>query len=60
MIGDRTGNQTGQERGKRKGSKQGKQDTQETTLVVDKYTCIRTISNKICYCLAYYVITQRS
>lgn len=32
-----------QERGKEKGPKQSKQDTQETTLAVNRYTCIRTI-----------------
>ena len=41
-TGDGSGNQRG---GKGKGSKQGKHGgTQETTLVVDEYMCIRTIS----------------
>ena len=52
-TGDGTGNQTGQERGKGKGSKQGKQGTRETALAVNGYTCIKTISNKVCHCLAH-------
>ena len=56
---DGTENQTGQERKKGKGSKQGKQGTQETTLVVNGYTYIKIISNKICHCLAHFLAHSR-
>ena len=58
-TGDGTGNQTGQERGKGKGSKQGKQGTRETALAVNGYTCIKTISNKVCHCLAHCLAHSR-
>ena len=56
---DGTGNQTRQEREKGKRSKQGKQGTRETTLAVNGYTCIKTISNKVCHCLAHCLAHSR-
>ena len=56
---DGTENQTGQEREKGKGSKQGKQGTRETTLAMNGYIYIKTISNNICHCLAHCLAHSR-
>ena len=47
-----TGNGSGNQREGKSSKQDQHRGIQETALVVDNYMCIRTISNKVCHCLA--------